>query len=59
MRAADHIVRSLEAHGLERLYCVPGESYLAVLDALHDSNRINTVVCRHESVMEAGLSSSS
>lgn len=49
MRAADYIVRSLEAHGLERLYCVPGESYLALLDALHDSNRINTVVCRHES----------
>jgi acetolactate synthase-1/2/3 large subunit len=49
MRAADFIVRSLEAHGIERLYCVPGESYLALLDALHDSNRINTVVCRHES----------
>ena len=49
MRAADYIVRSLEAHGLERLYCVPGESYLALLDALHNSNRIKTVVCRHES----------
>lgn len=49
MRAADYIVRSLEAHGLERLYCVPGESYLALLDALHDSSRIGTVVCRHES----------
>ncbi len=48
MRAADYIVRSLEAHGLERIYCVPGESYLALLDALHDSNRIKTVVCRHE-----------
>ena len=48
MRAADFIVRSLEAHGIERFYCVPGESYLALLDALHDSNRIKTVVCRHE-----------
>ena len=48
MRAADYIVRSLEAHGLERIYCVR-ESYLALLDALHDSNRIKTVVCRHES----------
>ena len=34
MRVADVIVRSLEAHGIARAYCVPGESYLAVLDAL-------------------------
>jgi acetolactate synthase I/II/III large subunit len=31
-----------------RAYCVPGESYLALLDALHDST-IQTVICRHES----------
>ena len=31
------IVDALEANGVERLYCVPGESFLAVLDALHDS----------------------
>jgi acetolactate synthase-1/2/3 large subunit len=31
------------------VFCVPGESYLAVLDALHDSNAIQTIVCRHES----------
>ncbi|HKQ94854.1 MAG TPA: thiamine pyrophosphate-dependent enzyme [Aestuariivirgaceae bacterium] len=49
LRVADAIVRSLEAHGLSRVYCVPGESYLALLDALHDSNRIETIVCRHES----------
>lgn len=49
MRVADAIVRGLEAQGLSRVYCVPGESYLALLDALHDSNRIETVVCRHES----------
>jgi acetolactate synthase-1/2/3 large subunit len=48
MRVADAIVRGLEAQGLSRVYCVPGESYLALLDALHDSNRIQTVVCRHE-----------
>ena len=48
MRVADAIVRALEAQGLSRVYCVPGESYLALLDALHDSNRIQTVVCRHE-----------
>ncbi len=41
------IVEALEANGVERLYCVPGESYLAVLDALHDS-KIRTIVCRQE-----------
>ncbi|PZO75594.1 MAG: thiamine pyrophosphate-binding protein [Mesorhizobium amorphae] len=41
------IVDCLEVNGVERIYCVPGESYLAVLDALHDS-AIRTVVCRQE-----------
>ncbi|MDQ2632335.1 MAG: thiamine pyrophosphate-binding protein, partial [Pseudomonadota bacterium] len=41
------IVEALEANGVERIFCVPGESYLAVLDALHDSP-IHTVVCRQE-----------
>ena len=48
-RAADLLVDCLAAHGVDRVFCVPGESYLAVLDALHDSNAIETVVCRHES----------
>ncbi len=47
MRAADFIVQSLKAHGVKRVYCVPGESYLALLDALHDSD-ITVIVCRHE-----------
>ena len=37
----------LIAQGVERLTCVPGESYLAVLDALHDAN-IDVLVCRNE-----------
>jgi len=41
------IVDALEANGVERVFCVPGESYLAVLDALHDSP-IRTIVCRQE-----------
>ncbi|OJU50875.1 MAG: thiamine pyrophosphate-binding protein, partial [Mesorhizobium sp. 61-13] len=41
------IVDALEANGVNRVFCVPGESYLAVLDALHDS-KIETVVCRQE-----------
>jgi acetolactate synthase-1/2/3 large subunit len=47
MRVADLIARSLEAQGVERAYCVPGESYLALLDALHDSD-IKIIICRHE-----------
>jgi len=41
------IVEALEANGADRIFCVPGESYLAVLDALHDSS-IRTFVCRQE-----------
>jgi acetolactate synthase-1/2/3 large subunit len=41
------IVDSLVAHGVERTYVVPGESFLDVLDGLHGSD-IDTVVCRHE-----------
>jgi len=41
------IVDALEANGVQRIFCVPGESYLAVLDALHDSP-IETIVCRQE-----------
>ncbi|CAM5435939.1 acetolactate synthase-1/2/3 large subunit [Aquamicrobium terrae] len=41
------IVEALEANGVDRVFCVPGKSYLAVLDALHDSE-IRTIVCRQE-----------
>ncbi|MDJ1462616.1 thiamine pyrophosphate-binding protein [Nitratireductor sp. GZWM139] len=41
------IVDSLEANGVDRIFSVPGESYLAVLDALHDS-KIRNIVCRQE-----------
>ncbi|RYY15808.1 MAG: thiamine pyrophosphate-binding protein, partial [Alphaproteobacteria bacterium] len=41
------LVKALEAQGVDRVFCVPGESYLPVLDALVDS-RIETVVCRQE-----------
>lgn len=43
----EHIVGALESLGVKRLFCVPGESYLPVLDALHDST-IETTVCRQE-----------
>ncbi len=41
------VVQALEVNGVERLFCVPGESYLPVLDALHDSP-IKTTLCRQE-----------
>ncbi|MCM2481728.1 thiamine pyrophosphate-binding protein [Burkholderia glumae] len=43
------LVEALLANRVERVFCVPGESFLAVLDALADeTERIGTVVCRHE-----------
>jgi acetolactate synthase I/II/III large subunit len=48
-RAADLLVDCLAAHGVDRVFCVPGESYLAVLDSLYERNAVETVVCRHES----------
>ncbi|MFJ1749387.1 thiamine pyrophosphate-dependent enzyme [Streptomyces sp. NPDC088116] len=41
------IVAQLEREGVRRVYGVPGESYLDVLDGLYDSE-ISTVVTRHE-----------
>jgi acetolactate synthase-1/2/3 large subunit len=45
--AGEVLVDSLTAQRIDRIFCVPGESYLGLLDALYD-NRIDTVVCRHE-----------
>lgn len=43
------IVEALVENGIDRVFCVPGESYLAVLDALYDaSNKIQVTVCRQE-----------
>jgi len=46
--AAEALVATLRAHGVDRIFCVPGESYLALLDALHDEPAIQLVTCRHE-----------
>ncbi|MBL8670579.1 MAG: thiamine pyrophosphate-binding protein, partial [Alphaproteobacteria bacterium] len=44
------LVDSLLRHGVTLAFCVPGESYLAALDALHDvRDRLKLIVCRHES----------
>ncbi len=35
-------------HGLDRIFLVPGESYLGLLDAVVDFPQIDVVTCRHE-----------
>ena len=45
--AGSALVAQLKAYGVEHIFCVPGESYLAVLDAFIDSG-LNVTVCRHE-----------
>jgi acetolactate synthase-1/2/3 large subunit len=47
-RAAKLLVDCLREQGADRMFCVPGESYLALLDALHDAPDIQVVACRHE-----------
>ncbi|GFE81581.1 thiamine pyrophosphate protein [Steroidobacter agaridevorans] len=43
------IVDQLLTHGAELAFCVPGESYLPVLDALYTvRDRIKLISCRHE-----------
>src|SRR5579883_1207152 len=45
--AAEVLVDQLRIHGVQHVFCVPGESYLAVLDAFHDSD-LSVTVCRQE-----------
>ncbi|MBR0680236.1 acetolactate synthase [Roseomonas eburnea] len=42
------LAESLAAHDVDLIYCVPGESYLGLTDALTDVPGIRLVVCRHE-----------
>ncbi|CAN1570635.1 IlvB Thiamine pyrophosphate-requiring enzymes [acetolactate synthase, pyruvate dehydrogenase (cytochrome), glyoxylate carboligase, phosphonopyruvate decarboxylase] [Rhabdaerophilaceae bacterium] len=46
-RAAQILVDQLIIQQVRDIFCVPGESYLAVLDALHDAN-IRVTICRQE-----------
>jgi acetolactate synthase-1/2/3 large subunit len=44
------LVDQLKIHGADVAFCVPGESYLPVLDALYGArDRIRLITCRHES----------
>ena len=42
------LVDQLRIQGCDRIFTVPGESFLAVLDALHDTPEIDVTVCRQE-----------
>src|SRR5262245_57187108 len=43
------LIDQLRIHGVDHIFGVPGESYLAALDALHDArNAIKYVICRQE-----------
>jgi acetolactate synthase-1/2/3 large subunit len=42
------LIDQLALNGVQHVFCVPGESYLAALDAFYDS-AIKLTVCRHES----------
>ena len=47
MNGGEIIVKFMEKQGVDRLFCVPGESFLPVLDALQTSS-IETVLARQE-----------
>ena len=47
-KAASVFVKTLKNHGVDRFFCVPGESYLSVMDELLYSPGIEVVTCRHE-----------
>lgn len=42
------LVECLRVHGVKKIFCVPGESYLDALDGLHDADDIRTITCRQE-----------
>src|SRR6201993_2910256 len=42
------LAESLEAHDVDQIYCVPGESYVGLTSELLERNSIRVVVCRHE-----------
>ena len=42
------LVDALRWHGIDRVFCVPGESYVSALDAFYDTPEIDLVVAKHE-----------
>ena len=48
MTGGEAVVRSLEAHGVEVVFGIPGVHNLAIYDALTRSDQIRHIVARHE-----------
>src|SRR6266849_6495897 len=46
--AGEVLIDQLIVHGVRHVFCVPGESYIAALDAFHDRD-VAITVCRQES----------
>ncbi len=46
--SAAALIAGLRDNGIDRIFCIPGESYLAALDALYDCTEIELIVCRNE-----------
>ena len=42
------LAESLEAHDVDQIFCVPGESYVGLSSVLVERNSIRMIVCRHE-----------
>ena len=55
MNGGEALVETLASHGVDTVFCVPGESYLAVLEGLRrNDNSMRLVTNRHESGAEIG-----
>ncbi|WP_188455212.1 thiamine pyrophosphate-dependent enzyme [Virgibacillus oceani] len=48
LTGAHAIVECMKIEGITNVFCVPGESYLPVLDALYDEDSITVISARHE-----------
>ena len=46
--AAEGIVKILKEEQISKVFCVPGESYLPLLDSLYEEPSIEVITCRHE-----------
>jgi len=42
------LAESLIAHGIDKIWMVPGESFLGLTDALTETPAVELIVCRHE-----------
>jgi len=52
LKAAKLMVEALEAEGVKRIFAVPGEENLDLVDAIRTSD-IELILCRHELLMIA------